>query len=82
MIPLYLVTGSVTSQIEVAWTYTILGGWLSDHQCGRYPQEQPVKKESICDLLTIMSDKVVVKFKVGPDSYEIETGSGATFPGH
>ena len=27
IIPLHLVTRSVTSPIEVAWTYTMLGGW-------------------------------------------------------
>ena len=33
-----------------------------------------MKKESTLDLLTIMSDKVTVKFKVGDDEYEKEIG--------
>jgi hypothetical protein len=36
--------------------------------------EKPVKKDSTLDLLTMMSDKVTVKFKVGPDKYETDTG--------
>jgi len=33
-----------------------------------------VKKDSTLDILTIMSDRVTVKFKVGPDLYETEKG--------
>lgn len=47
---------------------------LNDHHRGQDLQEKPVKKDSTIDLLTIMSDKVTVKFKVGPDMYETETG--------
>ena len=34
----------------------------------------PVKKDSTLDLLTIMSDRVTVKFKIGEDKYETDTG--------
>ena len=44
---------------------------LNKHQCG---EEKPVKKDLIWDLLMIISDKVMVKFKVGDDKYETETG--------
>jgi len=34
----------------------------------------PVKKDSTLDILTVMSDRVTVKFKVGHDIYETEIG--------
>ena len=33
-----------------------------------------LKKDLTLDLLMIMSDKVMVKFKVGDDKYEMEIG--------
>ncbi|KAF8963735.1 hypothetical protein BDZ97DRAFT_1919514 [Flammula alnicola] len=47
---------------------------LNDHQCGDDLQEKPGKKDSTLDLLTVMTDKVKVRFKVGADKYEMETG--------
>ena len=35
---------------------------------------KPVKKESTLDLLTIMSDRVTVNFKVGENKFETEKG--------
>jgi len=37
-------------------------------------QEKPVKKDATLDILTIMSPKVTVKFKVGHEKYEKEIG--------
>ncbi|KAF8804508.1 hypothetical protein BYT27DRAFT_7020127, partial [Phlegmacium glaucopus] len=36
---------------------------LNDHQCGEALQEMPVKKDSTLNILTVMSDRVTVKFK-------------------
>jgi len=47
---------------------------LDDHHRGADLVEMPVKKESTLDLLTIMSDRVTVSFKVGEDKYEKERG--------
>lgn len=47
---------------------------LNDHQRGADLQEKPVKKDATLDLLTIMTDKVTVKFKVADDKYEMEQG--------
>lgn len=34
----------------------------------------PVRKDSTIDLLIIMSDRISVKFKLGGDKFEKETG--------
>jgi len=55
-----------------------LTGWgqdgLSAHQRGADLQEKPVKKVSTLDILTIMSDKVKVKFMVGANKFEVDMG--------
>jgi len=47
---------------------------LNDHQYGPDLQEQPAKKDMMLDLLTIMSDQVTVKFKLGDEKYVTEVG--------
>ncbi|KAF8181780.1 hypothetical protein BJ912DRAFT_1023504 [Pholiota molesta] len=47
---------------------------LTAHQRGEKLEETVVKKELTLDLLTIMSDRVTVKFKVGPDKHLIVLG--------
>ncbi|KAF8270622.1 hypothetical protein EI94DRAFT_1770791 [Lactarius quietus] len=47
---------------------------LNNHQQGPELKERPVKKDLTLDLLTVMSDKVVVRFKTGPDKFDIEKG--------
>ncbi|KAF8804814.1 hypothetical protein BYT27DRAFT_7225171 [Phlegmacium glaucopus] len=47
---------------------------LNDHQQGARLEEMPIKKDSTLDLLTIMSDKVVVKFKTVPDKFDTVKG--------
>jgi hypothetical protein len=47
---------------------------LNDHQRGTDLHESVIKKDSTRDLLTVMSDRVKVKFMVGKDKYEMETG--------
>ena len=44
MIPLHLVTRSVTSPIEVAWTYTMLGGWTQWSSMWQRPPRTASKK--------------------------------------
>jgi len=55
-----------------------LTGWaldeLNTHQRGAGLEERPVKKVSSLDILTIMSDRVKVKFMVGADKFEVDTG--------
>jgi hypothetical protein len=41
---------------------------------GEDPQEKVVKKDSTLDMLTVMSDKIKVQFKVRPDVYETDIG--------
>jgi len=48
---------------------------LNDHQRGAPLEEAPVKKDSTLDLLTIMSDKVTVQFKVANDRYQTDAGA-------
>ena len=48
-------------------------GPANTNQQGEELTKKPVKKESMLDLLTIMSDRVMVKFKVRADTYETET---------
>ena len=50
------------------------GDGLNDDQHGAELETQPVKKDSTLDLLTIMSNKVTVKFKLGEDNYMTEVG--------
>jgi hypothetical protein len=59
-----------------SWTLTIQQDdvGLNEHQRGDVLEEKPVKKETTLDLLTIMSDKVKVRFKLGDDKYETEVG--------
>jgi hypothetical protein len=59
-----------------SWTLTIRKNDddLNKHQRGDDLEEQPVKKETTLDLLTIMSDRVKVKFKMGDDKYDTEVG--------
>ena len=52
----------------------MLGDGLNDHQHGRELERRPVKKDLTLDLLMIMLDKVMVKFKTGQDKYDKETG--------
>jgi hypothetical protein len=47
---------------------------LNDHQRGTDLHESVIKKDSTRDLLTVMSDRVKVKFLVGKDKYEMEMG--------
>ena len=47
---------------------------LNEHQWGPELEENPVKKDLTRDLLTIMSDKVTVKFKIGTDKFITESG--------
>lgn len=47
---------------------------LNDLQRGDNLQQTPVKKDSILDLLTMTSDRVKVKFQLGPKKYEIKIG--------
>ncbi|KAF8190134.1 hypothetical protein BJ912DRAFT_1022250 [Pholiota molesta] len=47
---------------------------LTAHHRGAELETKPVKKDSTLDLLTIMTDKVTVNFKVARDKYETETG--------
>ena len=47
---------------------------LNGHQNGEDLQEKSMKKNLTHDILTVMSDRVKVKFKVRPDVYETETG--------
>jgi len=50
------------------------GNGLNDDQHGAELETQPVKKDSMLDLLMIMSDKVTMKFKLGEDNYVTEVG--------
>ena len=47
---------------------------LNAHQRGADLEERPVKKVSSLDILTIMSDRVKVKFMVGANKSEVDTG--------
>ena len=47
---------------------------LNNHQRGPNLQEKPVKKDSTLDILTVMLDRVSVKFKVGVDKCEVDKG--------
>ena len=47
---------------------------LNDHQCGADLQEKPVKKVSTLDILTVMSDRVKVKFIIDAGKGEVEKG--------
>lgn len=47
---------------------------LTNHQCGADLEEKLVKKDSTHDLLTIMSDRVTVRFKVADEEYVEEKG--------
>ena len=47
---------------------------LNAHQRGADLEERPVKKVSSLDILTVMSDRVKVKFMVGPNKSEVDTG--------
>lgn len=51
-----------------------LNDGLNDHQRGKALQEMLVKKDSTLNILTVMSDRTTVKFKVGHDVYETEIG--------
>ncbi|EDR01052.1 uncharacterized protein LACBIDRAFT_312616 [Laccaria bicolor S238N-H82] len=51
---------------------------LDNHQCGADLQEKPVKKESMLNLLTIMTDKVTMKFKISADEYDTLMGRWCT----
>ena len=37
---------------------------MNDHHCGETLQEEPIKKDMTLDLLTVMSDRVMVRFEV------------------
>jgi hypothetical protein len=41
-------------------------------------EDQVVKKDLTLDLLTIMSDRVMVKFKIAADTYETVKGRWCT----
>ena len=45
---------------------------LNKHQCGEKLEAKPTKKELICDILEVMSDKVTVKFKIVVDKFIME----------
>jgi len=47
---------------------------LNDHQRGADLQEKPVKKDSTLDILTVMSDRVKVKFIVDAGKCEVDKG--------
>ena len=47
---------------------------LTNHQRGAELEEKTVKKDSTLDLLTIMSDKVTVRFKIAHEKYLEEKG--------
>ncbi|KAH9002875.1 hypothetical protein EDB86DRAFT_2826719 [Lactarius hatsudake] len=47
---------------------------LNDHQCRADLEEVHTKKDLMLDLLTIMTDKVTVKFKIAPNEYVTEKG--------
>ncbi|KAH9007734.1 hypothetical protein EDB84DRAFT_1591299 [Lactarius hengduanensis] len=47
---------------------------LNDHQRGANLEEVHTKKDLTLDLLTIMTDKVTVKFKIAPNEYVTEKG--------
>jgi hypothetical protein len=47
---------------------------LNGHHCGAKLVANPIKKELTLDLLTIMSDRVIVNFKVGENKFETEKG--------
>ncbi|KAH9953323.1 hypothetical protein BGW80DRAFT_1439430 [Lactifluus volemus] len=54
------------------------GDGLNDHQRGPELEEKPARKDSTLDLLTIMTDKVIVNFKVAADTFETERGRWCT----
>jgi hypothetical protein len=45
-----------------------------NHQRGADLVEKPVKKDSTLDILTVMSDRVKVKFMLGTEKYAMEDG--------
>ena len=55
-----------------------LTGWAQDglntHQRGADLQEKPIKKASTLDILTVMSDRVKVKFMVGTNKSKVDVG--------
>jgi len=55
-----------------------LTGWAQDglnaHQCGADLQEKSIKKASTLDILTVMLDRVKVKFMVGANKSEVDVG--------
>jgi len=55
-----------------------LTGWAQDrlnaHQHGADHQEKPIKKASTLDILTVMSDRVKVKFMVGANKSKVDAG--------
>jgi hypothetical protein len=54
-------------------THNTLGRQLNQHQQGEELETKPVKKDLTLNMLTVMSDKVKVQFKVGRN-YEEESG--------
>lgn len=51
---------------------------MNEHQRGSILQEKTIKKDSTLDLLTIMTDRVTVKFKTVGDSYDTVIGRWCT----
>ena len=49
------------------WSIVFNGRWIASKKSGD-------KKDSTLNLLAIRLDKVMVKFKAGPDNYETELG--------
>jgi hypothetical protein len=56
------------------WQFRFKPVQISYHQQGEDLHKLPTKKELTLDLLTIISDKVMVKFKTGTDIYETDIG--------
>ena len=59
---------------EMCILTTLQDDGLNEHQRGPELEEKPVKKDLTCDLLTIMSDKVTMKFKIGTDKFVTDRG--------
>ena len=47
---------------------------LNKHQHGEEVEEKPTKKELMCDILKVISDKVTVKINIAMDKFIIEWG--------
>ena len=63
---------------QASLTHYTQNDGLNDHQRGADLQEKPVKKESTLDLLTIMTDKVTVKFKTSAVKHDTLIGRWCT----